>query len=121
MRVRLLVPIVPLAVALAAMVPASAQPAKGKGRDQAIDAAIAYLKNAQAEDGTWSKSASPGVTGIVQTGLLKSGKVAPDDPMAAKALKFIEGMVDAKAGHIAAGEKVFHKNYITSVNLIALK
>jgi squalene-hopene/tetraprenyl-beta-curcumene cyclase len=122
-RSKLTLMIVPLVAAVTLAVPAAAQPGKGGGktRDQAIDAAIAYLKTAQAEDGTWSKAASPGVTGIVLAGLLKTGKVAPDDPMAAKALKFVEGMADDKAGHLAAGEKVFHKNYITSVNLTALK
>jgi squalene-hopene/tetraprenyl-beta-curcumene cyclase len=111
------------AAAMALAAPAAGQPGKGGGKtaDQAVDAAVAYLKAAQAEDGTWSKAASPGVTGIVLTGLLKSGKVGPDDPMAAKAAKFVESLADAKEGHLAAGEKTFHKNYITSVNLVALK
>src|SRR5262249_20695287 len=83
--------------------PADAQKGGGKTPEQAVDAAVAYLKTAQAEDGTWSKTASPGVTGIVVTGLLKSGKVGADDPVAAKAIRFVEGMADAKAGHLAVG------------------
>lgn len=118
-RFKLVLACAALALLILASAPAEAQP--GKGRDQALDAAVAYLKASQAEDGTWSKAASPGVTAIVLTGLLKSGKVKADDPMAAKSLKFIEGMADAKEGHLAAGEKVFLKNYITSVNLTALK
>ena len=51
------------------------QPA-GRGRNQdpngarknAIDKAIAYFKSRQANDGTWNKAASPGITGIVLTG-----------------------------------------------------
>jgi squalene-hopene/tetraprenyl-beta-curcumene cyclase len=94
---KLLLAAAPLAVAVLLSAPAEAQPGKGgKNRDQAIDAAVAYLKTAQADDGTWSKAASPGVTAIVLTGLLKSGKVKADDPMSAKALKFIESMVDEK-------------------------
>lgn len=95
---------------------------KQKSRDEVIDAGVAYLKAAQADDGTWSKAAHPGVTAVVLTGLLKSGKVTADDATATKALKFIESQVDAKEGHIAAaGENVRHKFYLTSVNLQALK
>jgi squalene-hopene/tetraprenyl-beta-curcumene cyclase len=112
----------PLVLAAALAAPSAAQPGKGGGKtpDQAVEAAVKYLKAAQAEDGSWSKAASPGVTAIVVTGLLRSG-VKADDPVAAKGLKFVEGMADAKEGHLAAGEKVFLKNYITSVNLTALK
>jgi squalene-hopene/tetraprenyl-beta-curcumene cyclase len=122
-RFKTLLALAPLALAgaLAAPAPAPAQPGKGGGktREQAIDAAVAYLKAAQAEDGTWSKSPSPGITPIVLTGLLKSGKVKADDPVAVKALKFIEGMVNEKEGHLAGSERL--KNYITSVNVTALK
>ncbi len=112
-----------LAVVLGLAAPAAAQPGKGKGKtaDEAIAAAVTYLKGAQAEDGTWSKAASPGVTAIVLTGLLKGGKVAADDPVVAKSLKFVEAMADEKTGSLAAGDKVFHKNYVTAVNLTALK
>ncbi len=105
----------------------------GKATDDAIEKAVEFLKSRQAKDGSWSKANSPGITAIVLTALLKSGKVKPSDEVAAKALAFIQAMVDAKEGHIAAlpgvadaktdgkGKGGFHKNYITSVNLIALK
>jgi len=110
-------------VALAVVAASSqAQPGgKAKTHDQVVDAAIDYLKKAQAEDGTWSKAAHPGITGVVLTGLFATGNVTADDPMAAKALKYIESLVDAKEGHIANAEKGFHKNYLTSVNVAALK
>ena len=112
-----------VALVAAVSAPVRGQPSKAaaKTRDQAVNDAVAYLKSSQAEDGSWSRASSPGVTGFVLTALLKSGKVGPDDPAATRALTFVEAMVDAKAGHIAAGEKAFHKNYITSVNLQALK
>lgn len=115
--------ITPLAVVAGLAAPAAGQPGKGGGKtpEQAAAAAVAYLKGSQADDGTWSKAASPGVTAIVLTGLLKGGKVSADDPAVAKALKFIEGMADEKSGSLAAGDKVFHKNYVTAVNLTALK
>ena len=83
------------------------QPA-GRGRNQdpngarknAIDKAIAYFKSHQANDGTWSKAASPGITGIVLSAMLRNG-VSPDDPTVAKGLKFIESLADPKTGHLA--------------------
>src|SRR6478609_10740573 len=54
---------------------------KGKSWDESVDAAIAFLRTTQAEDGSWSKASHPGITGVVVTGLLKSGKVKADDPI----------------------------------------
>jgi squalene-hopene/tetraprenyl-beta-curcumene cyclase len=104
-----------------------AEPAKAVGPDAkewnaTVDAAIAYLKSRQAEDGTWSKATSPAVTGLVVTGLLRSGKVKADDPMVASALKFLETLVDPKEGHIAGkGSKLNTHNYATSVNILAFQ
>lgn len=101
------------------------QPKKGgfkqKSWDEVTDAGVAYLKTSQADDGTWSKASHPGITAVVLTGLFKSGKAKADDPMAAKALKFVESLVDEKEGHIAAGENLRHKFYTTSVNVQAFK
>ena len=69
--------------------------------ERLVGKAIGYLKTSQAEDGSWSGKRSPGVTGIVLTGLLRTGRVQAEDPMAAKALSYIESMVNPKAGHIA--------------------
>lgn len=94
---------------------------KQKSWDEVTEAGVAYLKAAQAEDGTWSKAAHPGITAVALTGLLRSGKVTAEDPVAVKGLKFVETLVDAKEGHIAAGENLRHKFYTTSVNVQALK
>src|SRR6185295_10763763 len=65
--------------------------------------------------------ANPGVTGIVATGLLKTGRVTPEDPVAAKALKYIADLVNPEKGHIAGKDpKVQLQNYVTSVNVMAL-
>src|SRR5262245_44644110 len=69
--------------------------------DRMVDKAVGYLKSTQADDGTWSRERSPGVTGIVLTGLLQSGKVGPNDPVAQKALRYIESLVNPEEGHIA--------------------
>jgi squalene-hopene/tetraprenyl-beta-curcumene cyclase len=92
-----------------------------KTMDATIEKALVYLKKAQADDGSWSSAKSPGCTGIIVAGLLESGKVTPDDPMVAKALKYIESLVNEK-GHIAGKDpKNQLLNYVTSVNVMALK
>lgn len=89
--------------------------------DRMVDKAVEFLRTSQAEDGSWSEKRSPGVTGIVLTGLLRTGRVKANDPTAAKALAYIESLVNAKAGHIAGKDPAPQlQNYVTSVNLMAL-
>jgi squalene-hopene/tetraprenyl-beta-curcumene cyclase len=87
------------------------------------DKAVAFLKNSQNADGSWgAPPRNRGVTGVIVTGLLQSGKATPDDPFVAKALKFIESLVDAKAGHIAGKDAAMGlQNYVTSINVMALQ
>src|SRR5205814_9876324 len=54
--------------------------------NQTVEKAINYLKSTQADDGSWSKEKSPGVTGIVLAGMLQTGKLSPKDPAAERAL-----------------------------------
>jgi squalene-hopene/tetraprenyl-beta-curcumene cyclase len=104
----------------------AAQKAKQLGPDpevwnKVVDKAIAYLKENQGDDGSWSGKQSPGITGVVLTGLLETGRVSPKDPMADKAIKYIEGLINPKAGHIAGKDpKVQLQNYVTSINVMAL-
>ncbi|HEV3083805.1 MAG TPA: prenyltransferase/squalene oxidase repeat-containing protein [Gemmataceae bacterium] len=90
--------------------------------DGVVDKAINYLKASQAGDGSWSREKSPGVTGVALTGLLSTGKVGPDDPVSANALKYIESLINTKAGHIAGKDAhVQLQNYVTSINVMALQ
>lgn len=104
----------------------SAEPAKKIGPDakeweQTVDKAIAYLKTTQAADGSWSSKHSPGITGIVLTGMLQTGRITPKDPAADKAVKYVTSLVNPKAGHIAGqNPRVQLQNYVTSVNVMAL-
>jgi squalene-hopene/tetraprenyl-beta-curcumene cyclase len=104
----------------------SEEPKKSVGPDaqkweSLVDKALDYLKSSQAEDGSWSGKRSPGVTGIVLTGVLRTGRVKAEDPMAAKALAYIESLVNPKAGHIAGKDPAPQlQNYVTSVNVMAL-
>lgn len=86
-----------------------------------VDKARQYLKKTQNEDGSWSaKPQSLGVTGIVVTGLIRTG-AKPGDPPVAKGVAFIETLVNAKEGHIAGNDaKASLINYTTSINIMAL-
>ena len=89
--------------------------------NESVDRAVKFLRSTQADDGSWSSKSSPGITGIIITGLLRTGKVTADDPMVAKGLKYIEGLINTKAGHIAGADpKMQLQNYVTSVNVMAL-
>jgi squalene-hopene/tetraprenyl-beta-curcumene cyclase len=90
--------------------------------DRVVDKAVNYLRTAQSSDGSWAKERSPGITGVVLTGMLSTGKVGPDDPTAERALKYVESLVNAKAGHIAGQDpRVQLQNYVTSINVMALR
>jgi squalene-hopene/tetraprenyl-beta-curcumene cyclase len=91
--------------------------------DAMVDKAIAFLRSSQNADGSWgTPPRNRGVTGIVVTGMLQTGKVTPDDPTVAKALKFIESLINPKAGHIAGQDATVQlQNYVTSVNVMALQ
>jgi squalene-hopene/tetraprenyl-beta-curcumene cyclase len=113
-----------MAVALATAVTAlpAAEPAKPTAAEwkAVVDKAVGYLKAAQAADGSWSAAPNNrGVTGIVVTGLLRTG-TAPTDEPAAKGLAFIESLVNPKEGHIAGDSKIGIANYVTSINVQAL-
>lgn len=113
------------AAVLAAVIPfaAAADPAPKPTKaewQKVVDKATAFLKTTQDETGGWSTKKNIGVTGVVVTGLLDCG-ASPDDEPAAKGLKFIESLVNKKAGHIAGDNpRLGLQNYVTSVNVMAL-
>src|SRR5687767_12138987 len=103
---KLLVPAAVVAAAIAAWPADRAAARRRAGPDpavwqQSVDKAVAALKKSQDPAGSWSGDRSPGVTGVVLTGVLKCGRVTPDDEVAARALRYIESLVNEKAGHIA--------------------
>lgn len=89
--------------------------------NKVVEKGVAFLKSKQGDDGSWSGEQSPGITGIALTGLLKTGKVTDKDPAVQKALKYIEGLINPKAGHIAGADPhVKLQNYVTCINVMAL-
>ena len=107
------------AAGLAALPSLSADPA-APDATALVEKARGFLKKSQNENGSWAADPqSRGVTGIVVTGLLRTG-TGPDDEPAAKGLKYIEGLVNPKEGHIAGDSKAGLVNYTTSINVQAL-
>jgi squalene-hopene/tetraprenyl-beta-curcumene cyclase len=86
--------------------------------DPKIDAMVAkavnYLAKAQTPEGAFSPKAGVGVTALVTTGLLRSGR-SPDDPLVARSLKFLEGFIQPDGG--VYSPKLGFKNYETSIGL----
>jgi squalene-hopene/tetraprenyl-beta-curcumene cyclase len=90
--------------------------------EETVDKAIGYLKQSQDDQGSWSGKKSPGITGVVLTGVLECGRLPPDDATVTRALKYIESLINPKTKHIAGNDpKVQLQNYVTCVNLMALK
>jgi squalene-hopene/tetraprenyl-beta-curcumene cyclase len=115
-----LVPLVTLSLLTLLAVPGNADPDR-KDWDAVVDRAIGYLKSKQDSDGSWSGKVSPGITGIVVTGMLQTGKINAKDPQIEKGLKFIENLINPEDGHIAGkGARVGLQNYVTCVNVMAL-
>jgi squalene-hopene/tetraprenyl-beta-curcumene cyclase len=86
---------------------------------QAVAKAISFLgTKAQADDGSFNAAAGPAVTALVTTGILRHGR-SPEDPVVAKALKYLESFVRADGG-IHAPE-TFYKNYETCIAIMCFK
>ncbi len=86
--------------------------------EQQVTAALNYLRTkGQAADGSFSAQAGPPVTAVVTLSILKVGRGA-DDPLVAKALKYLEGFVHEDGGIYGPGH---HQNYETCVALECFK
>jgi squalene-hopene/tetraprenyl-beta-curcumene cyclase len=77
----------------------------------------AFLKKSQKPDGSFGDrpEQAPGITALVVASLLQNG-YAPDDPVVANALKYLEGQVKKDGGIYNRGLT----NYVTSVAVMAL-
>src|SRR5262245_37672823 len=81
-----------------------------KAYQQTVDRAIEYFRQAQGEDGSYSKQAGTGVTALVATALMRNGKTS-FDPLVAKSLKFLESQVRDDGGVYTEGSR--HRIYDT--------
>ena len=84
--------------------------------NRVVQQSLDYLRlHGQAEDGSFSKQLGPGVTAVVLAGALQTGRVSPQEPWAAKGLKFLETYIKPDGGIYDTR----HDNYTTSVALMA--
>ena len=110
-----------LLLALTCGVPGRAGAADLNSKDaakfqQAVGKAIGYLRTkGQAPDGSFTSSAGPGITALVTTSMLRQG-VPPQDPVVAKALKYLQGFVREDGGIYQEG--TFYKNYETCLAIL---
>jgi squalene-hopene/tetraprenyl-beta-curcumene cyclase len=113
---------VALSTAIAAALPPAASAADettAKKYEQMVDKAIAFLgTKAQAADGSFNAAAGPAVTALVTTAVLRHGR-SPDDPLVAKALKYIERFVREDGGIYPEGSN--NKNYETCIAIVCFK
>jgi squalene-hopene/tetraprenyl-beta-curcumene cyclase len=77
--------------------------------------AVAFLRTRQGGDGSWSGTREPGITALVVTALLRSGRVTPGDPAVTNSLTFLERYIGRDGGLSEAP----HSVYTTSVALMA--
>jgi Squalene-hopene cyclase C-terminal domain len=84
--------------------------------DRVVRQALDYLRlHGQADDGSFSKQIGPGVTGVVLTGALQTGRVSPHEPWVAKGLKYLESFIKEDGGIYDNR----HDCYTTSIALMA--
>lgn len=89
---------------------ANAVNAAESDHSQMVGKAIRFLQQAQAEDGSYSSHAGTGVTSLVTTALLRSGR-GPQDPLIARSLKYLKNHVHSDGGIYTDGST--HRNYET--------
>jgi len=82
-----------------------------------IDQAVQFLRPRQDAKGGWSTQKEPGVTALVVTALLRTGRIPPADRTISRALTYLEGFIGSKGGLSEAP----HANYATSIVLVAFR
>lgn len=88
--------------------------------DQMVNRAIEFLRTrGQAENGSFSGETGAAVTGLVVRGILEHRPAAAtNDPVVAKAMKYIESMIQPDGGIYNRGSK--YRTYETSASVLAL-
>ncbi len=87
-------------------------------RDQVVKSGVEFLRQAQADDGSFSASSGPGITAIVATALLRSG-LTPNDPVVARSLKYLQHHLHDGGGIYGEGSR--YKNYETSLSIVCFQ
>lgn len=88
----------------------------GAQYEQTVARAIDYLATkGQADDGSFSSQAGPGVTALVATAIMRHGRT-PDDPVVGKSLRYLDQFVHPDGSICRPGS--LYGNYETSVAVL---
>lgn len=104
-----------VALMVAISLPALAADGDKKTYAEMVSKGIDFLSGSQAQDGSWSAQAGPGITALITTGILRQGR-AVDDPIVAKALKYLETFVQEDGGIYKPKSRL--KNYETCLGVV---
>lgn len=86
--------------------------------ERTVAKAISYLETkGQAENGSYSSFAGPGVTALVTTAVMRHGRT-PEDPLVAKSLQYLEQFVRPNGGIYREGS--LYRNYETCLAILCL-
>lgn len=99
---------------------AAAEPSDdAKAYEEMVTKGINFLTTkGQAEDGSYTAPAGPGLTALIATALMRHGR-SPDDPVVAKSLKYLEGFVREDGGISKTGSKL--PNYETCLAVLCFQ
>jgi squalene-hopene/tetraprenyl-beta-curcumene cyclase len=82
-----------------------------------VEKAAAFLRARQKPEGWWSTEREPGITALVATALLRSGRATAADPAVTRALGYLERFLSPQGGL----PDVAHANYATAITLLAFR
>ena len=92
--------------------------AEGPTAESMITRATDFLRSRQDAEGSWSGTRKePGITALALTSMLRARRITPTDPVATRALTYLERFIGPKGGLSEAA----HANYATSVALMAFR
>jgi squalene-hopene/tetraprenyl-beta-curcumene cyclase len=84
--------------------------------ERIVGKAVNYLATrGQAEDGSYSSFAGPGVTALITTAIMQHGR-SPDDPFVAKSLKYLEQFIQPDGG--IHRPETLYRNYETCLGIL---
>ncbi len=84
--------------------------------EELVSKGVSFLSTkGQADDGSFSSASGPGVTALITTSLLRSGRSA-DDPIVSKSLKFLKGFIRDDGGIYQEGSN--YRNYETCLAMM---
>ncbi len=101
------------ALILSALAPAST----AQTVDEMQQKAIQFLEVTQSADGSWTNPDAVGISGLVTTSLLMSGK-SVDDPLVSKGLAYLVSKQQSSGGIHTPDSR--HQNYETCISILAL-